>query len=507
MKKQQSAKSNTNNSLNIDKSNTHGGSTLVSVPQSKLRRNELKRGLTNRHLQLIAIGGTIGTALFLGSAKTIAIAGPTAFVIYCLAGIIMFLAMRFLGEMLLSNLNFRSFRDIATHYLGHWGGFIVGWAYWGFWIVTGMQDCTAVGIYLKGYFPNIPIWLPGLMAVAFILIVNLVTVALFGEIEFWLSLIKILAISIFILGGLYLLLTSNHFTYDLLKYDKNNFTQHTYIGVTSSITNLWSHGGFAPNGMFGFLLGFQMAFLAYTGIECIGTTAAEVKNPTKTLPKAINAIPGRIALFYIGTIFVLITVLPWDLLANIDGSPFVTVFKAINLPLADVIMTLVLITAAVSGANSGLYSTSRMLFGLSVDKQAPFAFGQLNRRKVPRNALFFGFIVIALPLVPVTSINNRPLEAFEIFASWGTGLILIVWTLIIVAYFRYRKIHPDLHNESIFKALGGKVAAAVVVTSFVAVFTGMLFDNETRIGFTLALGSTGVLLLFYFFFIRKAKIK
>jgi D-serine/D-alanine/glycine transporter len=413
----------------------------------------------------------------------------------------MFFGMRILGEMLLSNLKFRSFRDLVTHYLGHWAGFLAGWMYWGFWIVTGMQDSVAVSVYLEGYFPDMPMWLPGLAVVLLIFILNSVTVTLFGELEFWLSIIKIVAIVTLIVVGFYMIISGQHFIYEMV----SDNGQINHQELQSSLGNLWEHQGFMPHGVTGFLLGFQMAFLAYTGVETIGTTAAEVKDPETTLPRAINSIPLRISIFYVGAIFVILCAVPWDVITNLQGSPFVNIFATIGIPAASIVMTFVLITAAVSGANSGMYSTSRMLFGLAIDGQAPHAFSATSRKDVPQNALSFGFVVIAVPVVLVALVNEDPMSSFTIFAAWATGCVLITWILILLSYFKYIKNYNNLHIESKFKAPFGKVSAGVIIAFFVAILCGMLLDDIPRTGLFLTLGSLVGLMILYFAKVRKVE--
>lgn len=466
--------------------------------QLKTNHNHLKRALSNRQLQLIAIGGTIGTSLFLGTAKTISIAGPSIIIDYIIAGIVMFLSMRVLGEMLLSKLEFKSFRDIAAKYLGNWAGYLVGWMYWGFWIVTGMQDSVAVSVYIKDFLPNIPSWLPGIMVVLLIFALNSVAVNVFGELEFWLSIIKIVAICTLIAIGLYMICSGEHFIFE---FKKSDGTVEPLI-LQSSVNNLFNDGGFMPHGVMGFLLGFQMAFLAYTGVEAIGTTAAEIINPQKVLPKAVNAIPIRIGIFYVGAVFVILCAVPWDKVTNLEGSPFVNMFKAVGIPSAAAVMTFVLISAAVSGANSGLYATSRMLYGLALDAQAPKIFSHISKRQIPFYALMFGVIVISIPVI-VVSFFAQPMNAFVIFAAWATGCVLIVWILVLLSYFVYIVKYNDLHQKSIFKSPFGRIGASIALFFFGFIVIMMLFDNIARLGLILTVVSLLLMLILYRFVVKK----
>ncbi len=338
----------------------------------------LARNLSNRHLQLIAIGGAIGTGLFMGSGKTISLAGPSILLVYAVIGFMLFFVMRALGELLLSNLEYRSFADFAGDLLGPWATFFTGWTYWLCWIVTGVADVVAVAGYVSFWAPDLALWVPALGLIAVLLVLNLPTVRNFGEIEFWFALVKIVAIVALVVVGVIMLLTSFR----------------SPEGNVASVSNLWVHGGFFPTGFMGFVAGFQIAVFAFVGIELVGTAAAETKDPTKNLPKAINSIPLRIILFYVGALFVIVTVTPWNQIAA-DKSPFVSMFALAGLGIAAHVVNFVVLTSATSSANSGIYSTSRMIFGLASNGDAPKALGRLNRRKVPVNALFFSCVFLS----------------------------------------------------------------------------------------------------------------
>ena len=225
------------------------------APQADGDEPELKRSLSNRHIQLIAIGGAIGTGLFMGSGKTISLAGPSIIFVYMIIGFMLFFVMRAMGELLLSNLNYKSFIDFATDLLGPMAGYFTGWTYWFCWIVTGIADVIAISGYTQFWFPDIPLWMPAIGCVAVLLSLNLLTVKMFGELEFWFAMIKIIAICGLVCTGLYMVVTS--------------FQSPT--GNTASLTNLWNDGGMFPHGLMGFFAGFQIAVFAFVGIELVGT--------------------------------------------------------------------------------------------------------------------------------------------------------------------------------------------------------------------------------------------
>ena len=294
----------------------------------------LSRGLKNRHVQLLAIGGAIGTGLFLGSGRSIHLAGPSILFAYAITGTICFLIMRALGELLLSNSKYHSFVDFVQDYLGNGAAFITGWTYWFCWISLAMADLTATGLYVQYWLPNVAQWVPSLIALVILLIMNLTTVKLFGEMEFWFALIKIVAILSLIIICTFMII--------------KGFS--TNAGV-SSFANLWNHGGWFPNGVSGFILSFQMVVFAFTGIELVGLLAGETENPEKVIPSAINNIPIRIIIFYIGALIVIMSIYPWNSI-NPDKSPFVQVFSAVGIPAAASIINFVVLTSAASACKS-----------------------------------------------------------------------------------------------------------------------------------------------------------
>lgn len=423
----------------------------------------LARNLTNRHLQMIAIGGAIGTGLFMGSGKTISLAGPSILLVYGIIGFMLFFVMRALGELLLSNLEYRSFADFAGDYLGPWAQFFTGWTYWLCWIVTGVADVVAVAGYVAFWAPELALWVPALGLIAVLLCFNLPSVRNFGEIEFWFALIKIVAIIALIIAGVFMLSTG--------------FVSPD--GTPASVTHLWDRGGFFPNGFWGFVAGFQIAVFAFVGIELVGTAAAETEDPHRTLPKAINSIPIRIVLFYLGALFVIMSVIPWDQV-NPEVSPFVAMFSLAGLAIAAHVVNFVVLTSAASSANSGIYSTSRMLFGLATSRLGPQVLGRLNKRKVPVNALFFSCLFLLSGVVLLYS-GNSIIEAFTIVTTISALLFIFIWTMILVSYMKYRSTRPELHEASQFKLPGGLAAVWMVLAFFVFILWALAQQADTRL--------------------------
>lgn len=434
----------------------------VSTPAAPAAEGaHLARNLTNRHLQLIAIGGAIGTGLFMGSGKTISLAGPSILLVYAIIGFMLFFVMRALGELLLSNLEYRSFADFAGDLLGPWAKFFTGWTYWLCWIVTGVADVVAVAGYASFWFPELALWIPALGLIVLLLALNLPTVRNFGEIEFWFALIKIVAIVALIITGVVML--------------AGNFALPD--GTQASVAHLWQHGGFFPNGFAGFVAGFQIAVFAFVGIELVGTAAAETENPERNLPKAINSIPIRVVLFYLGALFVIITVTPWNRISP-DNSPFVAMFSLAGLGIAAHVVNFVVLTSAASSANSGIYSTSRMIFGLADSGQAPRQLGKLNKRQVPVNALFFSCVFL-LSGVALLYAGQSIIEAFTIVTTISALLFIFVWSIILASYVQYRRKHPQRHAQSRFKMPGGIPAVVLVYAFFAFVLWALTQQADT----------------------------
>lgn len=349
-----------------------------------------------------------------------------------------------MGELLLSNLNYKSFVDFAADLLGPAAGFFVGWSYWFAWVVTGIADLVAITGYARFWWPGLPIWVPALVTVALILAVNLFSVRHFGELEFWFALIKVAAIVCLIAVGAILVAT-------------NFVSPH---GVHATIENLWNDNGFFPTGFLGVVSGFQIAFFAYIGVELVGTAAAETADPRRTLPRAINAVPLRVAVFYIGALLAILAVVPWRQFAS-GESPFVTMFSLAGLAAAASVVNFVVVTAAASSANSGFFSTGRMLFGLADEGHAPAAFHQLNRGGVPAPALLLTAPLL-LTSIPLLYAGRSVIGAFTLVTTVSSLLFMFVWAMIIISYLVYRRRHPQRHTDSVYKMPGDVLGRAGV---------------------------------------------
>ncbi len=441
----------------------------VGSPQDRPDSNSgaiesLRRGLSFRHLQLIAIGGTIGTGLFLGSGKAINLAGPSIIFVYAIIGFMLFFVMRAMGELLLSNLNYKSFIDFTEDLLGPWAGFFTGWTYWFCWIVTVISEIIAISGFVLFWWHDIPLWVPAAIAIVALLALNLPTVTAFGEIEFWFALIKIVAILTLIVVGLVLIFMAFPLP----------------GGGVASFANIWNDNGMFPNGFVGFVAGFQVAVFSFVGLEMVGTAAAETKDPRRNLPRAINAIPLRLVLFYVLSIAIIISVTPWSQIVP-DKSPFVAMFILAGVTTAAGIINFVVLTSASSSANSGIYSTSRMLFGLAKAGDAYFGFGRLSSRRVPANALVFSsaFLLLAVALLYA---GRSVMEAFTMTTTLASLLFIFVWSMILFAYIAYRKRRPRLHAQSSYKMPGGVAMCFVVLAFFAFVLWALSQKEDTLFG-------------------------
>ena len=447
-----------------------------------MAQQELKRDLKNRHVQLIAIGGTIGTGLFLGSGKAISVAGPSIIFAYLIVGTALFFVMRALGELLLSNAGYQSFTDFAVDYIGPWAGYVTGWTYWFCWIMTAMADIIAVGVYVQYWF-DIPQWIPALAGLVILLALNLLTVKLFGELEFWFASIKVITIVALIVIGIVLL---------VIGFETNT--------GKVAVSNLWEYGGLFPNGVTGFLLAFQMVVFAFVGVELVGVSAAETADPKKNIPSAINKIPVRILLFYVGALFVILSINPWTEL-NASKSPFVQVFSLVGIPVAAGIINFVVLTSAASACNSGLFSTSRIMFNLSKSNQGAKTFAKLNKNHVPGNALFTSALVLSIGALLSYFI---PDVAFEIVTTISAICFIWVWSIILISHIRYKKTRPDLHEKSSFKAPLTPFINYVVLAFFVALLIIMLVAEATRTA--LLLTPLWFIALFITYIVRKKQV-
>jgi AAT family amino acid transporter/D-serine/D-alanine/glycine transporter len=426
--------------------------------------SDLSRNLRNRHIQLIAFGGTIGVGLFLGSAKAIHSAGPALLLAYTIGGVAIFFIMRALGELLTYRPVAGSFATYADEFCGPFAGFVTGWSYWFAWVVTAMAELTAIGIYLRFWFPDVPQWLPGLVALLVLYGTNLLAVRVYGELEFWFALIKVVTIVGLIVAGLVVFHVGD-------------------LGASASFSNLWSHGGLLPHGLLGVLLTMQIVMFAYEGVELIGVTAGEARDPAVVLPRATNGIIVRILIFYIGAVLIIMSLVPWTELSP-QISPFVYVFEKMRIPAAAALINLVVITAASSSCNSGIFSTGRMLWALAQRGQAPRVFATLNRGRVPGRAIHATAVLL---LIGIALNKWVPERVF----TWVTSVALVgtfwTWGIILISHRNYRRaVAAGKAAAAPFRMPGAPVANWVVLAFLVAVSGLLALDADQRVALYVA---------------------
>ncbi|MES4890187.1 amino acid permease [Streptomyces sp. NPDC096012] len=419
-----------------------------------------QRGLGARQIQMIAIGGAIGTGLFLGAGKGISKAGPSLILAYAIAGLVIFFIMRALGELLMYRPVSGSFSEYAREFIGPFAGFVTGWTYWLFWVVTGITEVTAAAAYMTYWF-DIPQWVSALIFTFVLYGANLISVKLFGELEFWFSMVKVTAIigMILICAGILTIGFSD-------------------AGDTASVTHLWSDGGFFPHGVGNTLMTLQMVMFAFLAVELVGVTAGESKDPKTVLPKAINTVPWRIAVFYVGALIMILSVVPWTNF-HPGVSPFVAAFQKMGLAAGAGIVNFVVLTAALSSCNSGMYSTGRMLRDLALNSQGPKFFTKLTRSGTP---LVGTTVSAALMLVGVWINYQWPGKAFDYVVSFATISGMWAWIVILVCQIRYRaKADRGELPQSGFRAPGAPYTSLFALAFILMVIVLMGIDKDARV--------------------------
>lgn len=447
--------------------------------------NELQRGLGARQMRMIALGGTIGVGLFMGATSTIKWTGPSVIFAYLIAGIFLFLVMRAMGEMVYLHPTSGSFANFASDYIHPVAGYLTAWSNVFQWVVVGMSEVIAVGEYMNYWFPDLPQWIPGVIVVALLAGANLVSVKAFGEFEFWFAMIKVVTIILMIVAG-----------FGLIFFGLGNG------GQAIGLSNLWDHGGFMPNGWIGFFFALSIVIGSYQGVELIGITAGETKDPQKNIKSAVNGVIWRILIFYIGAIFVIVTVYPWNELGNI-GSPFVATFAKVGITFAAGLINFVVLTAAMSGCNSGIFSASRMSLNLSQKGMLPKFFGKVMKNGVPVwtvLAIATGILIGALlnVILPLFIKGADSVFVYVYSASILPGMV--PWFMILISHLRFRKNHPEEMEGHPFKMPGGAFTNYITMAFFIMVLIGMLFNKETVV--SVVIGIVFLLFMTMFFFLK-----
>ncbi|MBW9173905.1 amino acid permease [Clostridium estertheticum] len=445
--------------------------------EEEKEKGELSRGLSSRQIMMIALGGTIGVGLFMGSKSTILWTGPSVMLSYALVGIFIFFIMRAMGEMLYVDPITGSFATFGYKYIHPLVGYLTAWSTCFQWVIVGMSEVIAVGAYMQYWFPSLPTWVPGLIAMIVLTTVNLVSVKSFGEFEFWFSLIKVVTIIFMIAVGVGLIL-----------FGIGNG------GKAIGFSNLWKNGGFFGGGFKGFFFSLSLVAASYQGVELVGITAGEAKDPQKTLTKAIQTLIGRILIFYCGAIFVIVTVYPWNQLGGV-GSPFVATFSKAGITAAAGIINFVCVTAALSGCNSGIYSAGRMVYTLGVNGQGPKFFRKVTKSGVPVVGTFG--VVIGL-LIGVILSYMAPKNIFVYVYSASVLPGMVPWFVILISHIKFRKEQGALTDSHPFKMPFSPVSNYVTIGFLIMVLIGMWLNNETRASLIVGIVFLGLMAVSYY---------
>ncbi|MCC6122109.1 amino acid permease [Weissella cibaria] len=451
--------------------------------KDKLPDGQLQRSLTSNQMQMIALGGTIGVGLFMGSTSTIKWTGPSVLLAYAFVGLLLYLVMRALGEMIFINPTTGSFADYATNYIHPLAGYLTKWSNVFQYIVVGISEVIAVSQYLNYWWPNLPGWISGVVVIATLTLANLASAKAYGTMEFYFAMIKVVTIILMIVLGVMVIFLGlgNHW--------------HAL-----GLSNLWSHGGFFTGGGKGFIFSLSIIVGSYQGIEVLGITAGEAANPRHAIVSSVKSVVWRILIFYIGAIFVIVTIYPWNQLAAV-GSPFVETFSKVGIAGAAGIINFVVLTAAMSGANSGIYSSSRMLFKLSRDKETSGVFQKLSSHHVPYVSILAisGGILLGLILNTVLSLYSK--STANIFVLVYSSSVLpgmVPWFVILWSELSFRRSNKELLKDHPFKMPLYPLTNYFAIFALVLIVIFMFINPETRISVSIGAGFLVLLSLFFF---------
>ncbi|MED3996289.1 MULTISPECIES: amino acid permease [Peribacillus] len=418
-------------------------------------KRNLQRTMTSRHITMMALGGAIGAGLFKGSSSAIDMAGPSVIIAYLIGGIILLFIMQGLAEMAVRNSGARTFRDLVQSILGKYPAYFLDWIYWKMWVLNIAAESVVAAIFLQYWLPGYPIWILALAVSVLVTAVNLLSVKVFAETEYWLALIKITVIIVFIMAGLLLLLVT--------------FGDHTAVGFS----NLTEHGGFFPNGSTGLITAMLVVIYSYGGTEIIGVTLAETKNPEKVVPKAVRSTLVRIISFYIIPFFIIVSLIPWNEVNGVKESPFVMVFQMIGIPGADHIMNAVVLLAIISSMNSGLYGSSRVLYTQAVDGRVPKIFSRLSKRKVPVPAILmctsalYGGVLISL---------FAGSKTFDFLMGSLGYTVLFIWLIIAFAHLKSRK--QQSGKTSAYRVKWFPYTTWAAIIALITILIGIIFTTS-----------------------------
>ncbi|WP_373745595.1 amino acid permease [Weissella soli] len=453
-------------------------------------QRQLKRSLTSGQMQMIALGGTIGVGLFMGSTSTIKWTGPSVMLAYAFVGVILYLVMRALGEIVYVNPTTGSFADYATNYIHPVAGWLTAWSNIFQFIVVGISEIIAVGAYLDYWWPSIPHWVSGVIAIVLLALANLTSVKAYGALEFYFALIKVVTIIVMIILGLLVI----------------------FLGLGNNwqpvgLSNLWSHGGFFTGGVKGFIFALSIVVGSYQGIELLGITAGEAKDPQNAIVRSVKDIMWRILIFYIGAIFVIVTIFPWNQLSAI-GSPFVETFTRVGIAGAAGIINFVILTAALSGANSGIFSASRFLYKLSVEGKIPAFWGKLSKQRVPYIAIIsisVGILIGLLLNVVFSAYSKSSANMFTIVYSSSVLPGMVPWFVILWSELSFRRSNRELLKDHPFKMPLYPFTNYFAMITLVIILGFMFVNPDTRV--SVSVGAVFLLIMTALYFVQARKNK
>ena len=448
---------------------------------------ELKRSMTAGQMEMISLGGAIGVGLFMGASSTIKWTGPSVLLAYIFVGVILYIVMRALGEMLYVDPGTGSFADYASEHVHPIAGYLAEWANVFQYIVVGISEVVATTEYLRFWWKGTSDWVAGVIIILFLLVANLASAKAYATLEFWFAMIKVVTIILMILLG---------FAVILFGFGNG--------GHPVGFSNLWSHGGFFTGGLKGFF--FSMAIIVGS-YELIGISAGEVSDPHKAIVKSVKSVLWRILIFYVGAIFVIVTIYPWNKLDSI-GSPFVTTFAKVGITAAASVINFVVLTAALSGANSGIYSSSRMLYKLAHEGEAPKTFGYVSKRIVPSHAIigitsgiFIGFMLNVL----AQFLNKSLANVFVIVYSSSVLPGMVAWFVILLAELRFRRKNPHLMENHPFKLPLYPYSNYFALIMLVVIVVFMFINPETQI--SVAVGAAVLIVAALVYVVKHRKDK
>ncbi|MEK1426502.1 amino acid permease [Limosilactobacillus fermentum] len=454
------------------------------------KKPELERSMTPGQMEMIAIGGTIGSGLFMGATSTIKWTGPSVLLAYAFVGMVLYGVMRALGEMVYLTPGTGSFADYGSKYIHPVVGYLVKWSNVFQFIIVGISDIIAMSQYLNYWWPNLPDWVSGIVMVAILTAANLASAKAYGRLEFWFAMIKVVTIIVMIILGLMVIVLG--------------FGNHWHpVGIS----NLWSHGGFFTGGWMGFMFSLSVIAGSYQGIELLGITAGESSSPKHAIVKSVKSVIWRILIFYIGAIFVIVSIYPWNQLSSV-GSPFVETFTKVGITGAAGIINFVVLTAALSGANSGIYSASRMLFKLSVDREVSKVFSKLSKRVVPNVAILtisgwisVGFIVNFI----LSAVSAKTQNLFVIVYSSSVLPGMVPWFVILMSELNFRKQHPEALREHPFKMPLFPAYNYFSLIALLLILIFMFFNPDTRVSVAVGVIFLALMTAIYFSTVHKRK--